>query len=236
MFLSEHVSELYDRWEVFNDRALHKVPLPGGFRWDITGRLISGLVGFSIFVSLLCVHFAIADVDVSPLGGGHIYEIETSAAANEIFNDQRNVNEGDVVEYNPPNESAYRKILYYEVRFSWRNTNGNDVGAPDVRLELWSSNASRDTLTFTDTAFQGTFTHTWVINDDPRLGNDTFTVAAESAAQAEADLERDGETLSARAIYVADNNPLPLNEPLEFTFIMTLVDWKITKNEQVGSN
>ncbi len=237
MFLSEHVSELYDRWEVFNDRTLRKVPLPGGFRWDITGRLISGLVGFSIFVSLLCVHFAIAEYDTSQLGGGRIFEVETRSEANEIFNQQNTVNEGDVIDYTPPDESENQRILRYEVRFSWRNVD-NDLYAPDVKFELWSSNASRDPLIFTETAFQGAFTTDWVINDHPRLNNATsiFTVAAETETQVLSGLEREGETLLARATYVDDNNPSLIHpaERLEFTLTITLVEWNLIDIEELG--
>ncbi len=237
MFLSEHVSELYDRWEVFNDRTLRKIPLPGGFRWDVTGRLVSGLIGFGIFVSLLCVHFAIAEYDTSPLGGGHIFEVETSSEANEVFNQQNTVNEGDVIDYTLPDMDENRKILRYEVRFNWNNVD-TDVGAPDVKFELWSSNASRDPLIFTETAFQGTYTTDWIINNHTLLNNasSTFTVAAETEAQVLSDLERDGETLFARATYVDDNNPSPVHlaERLDFRLTVTLVEWKLNDIDEVG--
>jgi len=148
-----------------------------------------------------------------------------------LFDEVEEVVEGETLE-GEGQEISYQ-ILRYDVNFSWNDID-NDVGPPDVRLEVWSSNDSRDPVDETRSGFTGAINVNWTVNSNTNLTRDNFTIEAKSESALYEELQHEPEDLYVRATYVNDNNPTPgYDERLEFTLTITVVTWELENLQKV---
>ena len=57
MALSDTVGEKLRQFERYNISELRRMELPGGFPFAVTGRLVSGAIGFAIIIIILAISF-----------------------------------------------------------------------------------------------------------------------------------------------------------------------------------
>jgi len=160
------------------------------------------------------------------------YYAEVNLTTDELFNEVEMVNEGESLEGEGEGGEDNLQILRYDIDFRW--SAGNDIGAPDVQLEVWGSNESREPIVITDTAFNGAISVIWRLNFNENLTQDNFTVEAKNTQKLYEMFETPPEDVYARATYVDDNNPAPgINEPLEFTLTIELITWDLENIQKV---
>lgn len=144
------------------------------------------------------------------------------------------VDEGESFDYN--HNASSMNVLMMEVEFSWDSSTG-DVGEPDVRLEVWTDDASRDPIVEEETGFSGSISVQWFVNLNENLTQDSFTMEADSRNDLYEMLETEFYEFHVLATYVDANNPAPFySEPLDFTLRVTRVDWELVNVEKVWSS
>lgn len=162
------------------------------------------------------------------------YSADVNLTNDVLLDSSTTVDEGESVEYD--HNSTELNVLMMEVDFSWDSID-NDVGAPDVRLEVWSDDESRDPIVFTDTAFTGSTSVQWFVNFDENLTKDSFTVDVNSKKALQERFETVFHHFYVRATYEDANNPgFIYQERLEFSLTVTKVTWQLENVEKVWSS
>jgi len=109
---------------------------------------------------------------------------------------------------------------------SW-SARGGDIGQPTVSLQITADNFSESTQ---EDGFDVTISITIPVTalDTPVSGS------ANSVDEFIASFEAAGPAVSGVITYEDDANPLPLNEPLDYTLTCTLVNWELQNIREVS--
>ena len=190
------------------------------------------MVGAAMVVMILLLAAAVASPkltfyeDEDEKRGIYLWQAEVTHSQDELFRVVETVNEGETVQGEAFNDTLH--IYEYIVVFTWQNLD-TDFFAPDVRLEVWSGNDSRPTVTEEDTAFDGTITVHYLINESEELAEGNMTAKATKPATLIEKFEKEPETVFVEATYVDDNNDAPGHpqERLEFTITIDVVTWEM---------
>ena len=97
------LGERLEQFERYNNTELRRMELPGGFPFAVTGRLVSGGIGFVVIIIILAISFQSAanSVKVEGIGGGAIgfeADVVTNSTAGPDKSGTLN-NEGDSVPF-----------------------------------------------------------------------------------------------------------------------------------------
>lgn len=158
--------------------------------------------------------------------GIYLWQAEVIHSEEELFRIVETVNEGETIQGEAFNDTLH--IYEYVVQFTWQNLD-TDFFAPDVRLEVWSGNDSRPSVIEEDTAFGGTITVHYLINENEKLMDGNMTAKATKPSTLIEKFEKEPETVYVEATYVDDNNDAPGHpqERLEFTITIDVVTWEM---------
>ena len=236
MALSDTVGEKLKQFERYNNSELHRMELPGGFPFAVTGRLVSGAIGFVIIIIILAISFQSAanSVAVSGIGGGSTgfeADVATNTTAGPGKSGTLN-SEGTTVQFGvDADESEWdfagkMQLAEVVVELSW-SARGGDIGQPTVSLQITAGN-------FSESAQGAGFDVTISITIPVTALGVTVSGSANSIDEFIASFEAAGPAVSGVITYEDDANPLPLNEPLDYTLTCTLVNWELQNISEVS--
>ena len=204
MLLSDNLSIFvkYKNKELYNFGS-------GSFSFVITGRLISGTIGFVIIILMLMVTFSSAanSIMVSELGGSKAFtaDVVLTELSGPSFSGTLN-NEGEFVEFGylvddiDWDYSAELKISHIDIQVIW-DANGGAGGGRQVTFEVSSENNTVGESK-TDGGNGGTITTVWLINQLPETVSDT----ADSADDFVRSYETPGDWVGGRFTYSSESN------------------------------
>ena len=235
MALSDTVGEKLKQFERYNNSELHRMELPGGFPFAVTGRLISGAIGFAIISIILAISFQSAanSVAVSGIGGGSTgFEADVTTNETQVLSEAGELSVGQTVEQTADHTNNTHIIMFL-VHFTWDSQSVADRTANEVTVDVFSDNASREPLVKNAAALHGTMDFEWVINTHPGLIGDSVSGSADDEDGFTAQFEVPGEALTVRVTYDSDNTPL-INEDIDYSVTVTLVNWELQNIREIS--
>ena len=236
MSASRLLSEKLSSFEKYNNKELYNFG-SGSFSFVITGRLISGTIGFVIIVLMLMVTFSSAanSIMVSELGGSKAFtaDVVLTELSGPSFSGTLN-NEGEFVEFGylvddiDWDYSAELKISHIDIQVIW-DANGGAGGGRQVTFEVSSENNTVGESQ-TDGGNGGTLTTVWLINQLP----DTVSDTADSADDFVRSYETPGDWVGGRFTYSSESiGSIALNDSIDYTISLTYFTWNFENIREI---
>lgn len=236
MSVSRLLSEKLSSFEKYNNKELYNFG-SGSFSFVITGRLISGTIGFVIIILMLMVTFSSAanSIMVSELGGSKAFtaDVVLTELSGPSFSGTLN-NEGEFVEFGylvddiDWDYSAELKISHIDIQVIW-DANGGAGGGRQVTFEVSSENNTVGESQ-TDGGNGGTLTTVWLINQLPEIVSDT----ADSADDFVRSYETPGDWVGGRFTYSSESiGSIALNDSIDYTISLTYFTWNFENIREI---
>ena len=236
MSTSRLLSEKLSSFEKYNNKELYNFG-SGSFSFVITGRLISGTIGFVIIILMLMVTFSSAanSIMVSELGGSKAFtaDVVLTELSGPSFSGTLN-NEGEFVEFGylvddiDWDYSAELKISHIDIQVIW-DANGGAGGGRQVTFEVSSENNTVGESQ-TDGGNSGTITTVWLINQLPETVSDT----ADSADEFVRSYETPGDWVGGRFTYSSESiGSIALNDSIDYTISLTYFTWNFENIREI---
>tara|TARA_B000000441_G_C21622688_1_gene278549 strand:- start:36 stop:755 length:720 start_codon:yes stop_codon:yes gene_type:complete len=236
MSASRLLSEKLSSFEKYNNKELYNFG-SGSFSFMITGRLISGTIGFVIIILMLMVTFSSAanSIMVSELGGSKAFtaDVVLTELSGPSFSGTLN-NEGEFVEFGylvddiDWDYSAELKISHIDIQVIW-DANGGVGGGRQVTFEVSSENNTVGESQ-TDGGNGGTITTVWLINQLPETVSDT----ADSADDFVRSYETPGDWVGGRFTYSSESiGSIALNDSIDYTISLTYFTWNFENIREI---
>ena len=236
MSVSRLLSEKLSSFEKYNNKELYNFG-SGSFSFMITGRLISGTIGFVIIILMLMVTFSSAanSIMVSELGGSKAFtaDVVLTELSGPSFSGTLN-NEGEFVEFGylvddiDWDYSAELKISHIDIQVIW-DANGGAGGGRQVTFEVSSENNTVGESQ-TDGGNGGTITTVWLINQLPETVSDT----ADSADEFVRSYETPGDWVGGRFTYSSESiGSIALNDSIDYTISLTYFTWNFENIREI---
>ena len=236
MSASRLLSEKLSSFEKYNNKELYNFG-SGSFSFVITGRLISGTIGFAIIILMLMVTFSSAanSIMVSELGGSKAFtaDVVLTELSGPSFSGTLN-NEGEFVEFGylvddiDWDYSAELKISHIDIQVIW-DANGGAGGGRQVTFEVSSENNTVGESQ-TDGGNGGTITTVWLINQLPETVSDT----ADSADDFVRSYETPGDWVGGRFTYSSESiGSIALNDSIDYTISLTYFTWNFENIREI---
>lgn len=236
MSVSRLLSEKLSSFEKYNNKELYNFG-SGSFSFMITGRLISGTIGFVIIILMLMVTFSSAanSIMVSELGGSKAFtaDVVLTELSGPSFSGTLN-NEGEFVEFGylvddiDWDYSAELKISHIDIQVIW-DANGGAGGGRQVTFEVSSENNTVGESQ-TDGGNGGTVTTSWLINQLPETVSDT----ADSADDFVISYETPGDWVGGRFTYSSESiGSIALNDSIDYTISLTYFTWNFENIREI---
>ena len=236
MSVSRLLSEKLSSFEKYNNKELYNFG-SGSFSFLITGRLISGTIGFVIIILMLMVTFSSAanSIMVSELGGSKAFtaDVVLTELSGPSFSGTLN-NEGEFVEFGylvddiDWDYSAELKISHIDIQVIW-DANGGAGGGRQVTFEVSSENNTVGESQ-TDGGNGGTLTTVWLINQLPETVSDT----ADSADDFVRSYETPGDWVGGRFTYSSESiGSIALNDSIDYTISLTYFTWNFENIREI---
>lgn len=236
MSASRLLSEKLSSFEKYNNKELYNFG-QGSFSFVITGRLISGTIGFVIIILMLMVTFSSAanSIMVSELGGSKAFtaDVVLTELSGPSFSGTLN-NEGEFVEFGylvddiDWDYSAELKISHIDIQVIW-DANGGAGGGRQVTFEVSSENNTVGESQ-TDGGNGGTITTVWLINQLPETVSDT----ADSADDFVRSYETPGDWVGGRFTYSSESiGSIALNDSIDYTISLTYFTWNFENIREI---
>ena len=236
MSASRLLFEKLSSFEKYNNKELYNFG-SGSFSFMITGRLISGTIGFVIIILMLMVTFSSAanSIMVSELGGSKAFtaDVVLTELSGPSFSGTLN-NEGEFVEFGylvddiDWDYSAELKISHIDIQVIW-DANGGAGGGRQVTFEVSSENNTVGESQ-TDGGNGGTLTTVWLINQLPETVSDT----ANSADDFVRSYETPGDWVGGRFTYSSESiGSIALNDSIDYTISLTYFTWNFENIREI---
>ena len=236
MSVSGLLSEKLSSFEKYNNKELYSFG-SASFSFMITGRLISGAIGFVIIILMLMVTFSSAanSIMVSELGGSKAFtaDVVLTELSGPSFSGTLN-NEGEFVEFGylvddiDWDYSAELKISHIDIQVIW-DANGGAGGGRQVTFEVSSENNTVGESQ-TDGGNGGTITTVWLINQLPETVSDT----ADSADDFVRSYETPGDWVGGRFTYSSESiGSIALNDSIDYTISLTYFTWSFENIREI---
>ena len=223
------LSENLSRFEKYNNKELYHIG-SSSVGFTVTGRLVSGLIGFVVIIIMLMLTFSSAanSIMVSDLGGIKAFTAEvvlTETSGPSIpgtFN-----NEGELVEFGyiiAEDEWDYiseLRISHIDVQVVW-DASGGGGGGRQVTFDVSSEN---NTVGESQNSGGGggTISTTWAVNQLPETVSDT----ADSAEGFVQSYEMPGEWMGGKFTYTSESvGALAFDESIDYTISLTYYTWE----------
>ena len=233
MSMADTLSDNLSRFEKYNNKELYHIG-SGSIGFTVTGRLISGVIGFIVIILMLMVTFSSAanSIMVSELGGTKAFTADVIVTENTgpSFSGTLN-NEGDFVDFGYVLEevgwdyTSNLRISHFDVVFDW-SFNGGGGGGRQVTLDVSSQNNSTAGKSEVSGGNGGPIAIPWPVNQLP----ETVSYTADSAEDFVQSFETDGEWMGGKFTYtsdsaLADSTPLT-TESLDYTITLIYYTWE----------
>jgi len=234
--IADTLSDNLSRFEKYNNKELYHIG-SSSMGFTVTGRLVSGVVGFIVIILMLMITFSSAanSIMVSELGGTKAFtaDVVLTETTGPTLEGTLS-NEGEFVEFgyiiddvNWDYLSEFR-ISHIDVQVIW-DANGGGGGGRQVTFDVSTEN---------DTAGQsqnsggggGTIVITQAVNQLP----ETVTDTADSAEDFVQSYETPGEWMGGKFTYTSESiGALLTSESITYTISLTYYTWEFDNIREI---
>ena len=230
------LSEKLSSFEKYNNKELYHLGL-GSLGFTVTGRLVSGMLGFIIIVLMLTVTFSSAanSILVSELGGNKAFtaEVSLTEVTGPVISGSLN-NEGEFVEFGYIVEDidwdliSNLRISHIDMEVVW-DANGGAGGGRQVTFDISSQNNTVGESQ-NDGGNGGTIIAVWSVNQLPETVSDT----ADSAEDFIKSYEMPGEWMGGKFTYSSESiGSIALNDSIDYTISLTYYTWEFIEIREI---
>ena len=236
MSIGDKLSEKLSSFEKYNNKELyHLGSVNLGF--TVTGRIVSGTVGFIVIILMLMVTFSSAanSIMVSELGGTKAFtadvsltEVSGTSISGTLNNEGEFIEFGYIVDDVDWDLIANLRISHVDIQVVW-DANGGAGGGRQVTFEVSSENNTAGESQ-TDGGNGGTITTVWLINQLPETVSDT----ANSADDFVRSYETPGDWVGGRFTYSSESiGSIALNDSIDYTISLTYFTWNFENIREI---
>ena len=237
MSIADKLSEKLSSFEKYNNKELyHLGSVNLGF--TVTGRIVSGTVGFIIIILMLMVTFSSAanSIMVSELGGAKAFtadvtltEVSGTTLSGTLSSEGDFIEFGYIVDDVDWDLISNLRISHVDIQVAW-DASGGAGGGRQVTFDVSSQN---DTVgqSQNDGGNGGTVVTTWIVNQLPEIVSDT----ADSSEDFVNSYEMSGEWLGGKFTYTSESigSSLGLNDSIDYTITFTYYIWELENIREI---
>ena len=236
MSLGDKLSEKLSSFEKYNNKELYRLGSVNlGF--TVTGRIISGTVGFIVIILMLMVTFSSAanSIMVSELGGTKAFtadvsltEVSGTTISGTLNNEGEFIEFGYIVDDVDWDLIANLRISHVDIQVVW-DANGGAGGGRQVTFDVSSQNDTAG-QSQNDGGNGGTIVTTWIVNQLPEIVSDT----ADSPEEFIKSYEASGEWLGGKFTYTSESlGSIALNDSIDYTITFTYYTWELENIREI---
>ena len=236
MSIVDKLSEKLSSFEKYNNKELyHLGSVNLGF--TVTGRIISGTVGFIVIILMLMVTFSSAanSIMVSELGGTKAFtadvsltEVSGTTISGTLNNEGEFIEFGYIVDDVDWDLIANLRISHVDIQVVW-DANGGAGGGRQVTFDVSSQNDTAG-QSQNDGGNGGTIVTTWIVNQLPEIVSDT----ADSPEEFIRSYEASGEWLGGKFTYTSESlGSIALNDSIDYTITFTYYTWELENIREI---
>ena len=236
MSIGEQLSEKLSSFEKYNSKELYNLG-SDNLSFTITGRLISGTVGFIIIIVMLMVTFSSAanSIMVSELGGTKAFtaDVVLTEVPGSTISGTLN-SEGDFIDFGYIADDldwdyiSELQISHFDIQVTW-DANGGAGGGRQVTFEVSSENNTSGESQ-NDGGNGGTIVTVWAVNQLPEMITDT----ADSAEDLVQSYETPGEWMGGKFTYSSESlGSIALNDSIDYTISLTYYTWELENIREI---
>lgn len=236
MSIGDKLSEKLSSFEKYNNKELyHLGSVNLGF--TVTGRIVSGTVGFIVIILMLMVTFSSAanSIMVSELGGTKAFtadvtliEVSGTTISGTLNSEGEFVEFGYIVDDVDWDLISNLRISHVEIQVAW-DANGGAGGGRQVTFDVSSQNDTAG-QSQNDGGNGGTIVTTWIINQLPEIVSDT----ADSPEDFIKSYEASGEWLGGKFTYTSESlGSIALNDSIDYTITFTYYTWELENIREI---
>jgi len=235
MGLGETLDNGMTKFENYNNSEVYKFG-----NYTITGRLVSGFVGFFVIILMLMVTFSSAanSFMVSDLGGSKAYIgdlVITEVAGPSLsgtLNPDESIDFGHIAGDVEWDHIDNLRISHFDVTVEW-DANGGAGGGRQVTFDVSSQNNTSG-QSQTDNGGGGVITIPWVVNQEIMLNNETVSNNADSPEAFLSYLEVPGEWMGGTFTFSSSSTgSFILSESVDYTISLTMYTWEIENIREI---
>jgi len=236
MSIGEQLSEKLSSFEKYNSKELYNLG-SDNLNFTITGRLISGTVGFIIIIVMLMVTFSSAanSIMVSELGGTKAFtadvvltEVPGSTISGTLNSEGDFIEFGYIVDDLDWDYISELQISHFDIQVTW-DANGGAGGGRQVTFEVSSENNTSGESQ-NDGGNGGTIVTVWTVNQLPEMITDT----ADSAEDLVQSYETPGEWMGGKFTYSSESlGSIALNDSIDYTISLTYYTWELENIREI---
>lgn len=236
MSIGEQLSEKLSSFEKYNSKELYNLG-SDNLSFTITGRLISGTVGFIIIIVMLMVTFSSAanSIMVSELGGTKAFtadvvltEVPGSTISGTLNSEGDFIEFGYIVDDLDWDYISELQISHFDIQVTW-DANGGAGGGRQVTFEVSSENNTSGESQ-NDGGNGGTIVTVWTVNQLPEMITDT----ADSAEDLVQSYETPGEWMGGKFTYSSESlGSIALNDSIDYTISLTYYTWELENIREI---
>ena len=236
MSIGDKLSEKLSSFEKYNNKELyHLGSVNLGF--TVTGRIVSGTVGFIVIILMLMVTFSSAanSIMVSELGGTKAFtaDVSLSEVSGTTISGTLN-SEGEFIEFGYIVDDvdwdliSNLRISHVDIQVVW-DANGGAGGGRQVTFDVSSQNDTAG-QSQNDGGNGGTIVTTWIVNQLPEIVSDT----ADSPEDFIKSYEASGEWLGGKFTYTSESlGSIALNDSIDYTVTFTYYTWDLENIREI---
>ena len=236
MSIGDKLSEKLSSFEKYNNKELYRLGSVNlGF--TVTGRIISGTVGFIVIILMLMVTFSSAanSIMVSELGGTKAFtadvsltEVSGTTISGTLNNEGEFIEFGYIVDDVDWDLITNLRISHVDIQVVW-DANGGAGGGRQVTFDVSSQNDTAG-QSQNDGGNGGTIVTTWIVNQLPEIVSDT----ADSPEEFIRSYEASGEWLGGKFTYTSESlGSIALNDSIDYTITFTYYTWELENIREI---
>ena len=236
MSIGDKLSEKLSSFEKYNNKELYRLGSVNlGF--TVTGRVVSGTVGFIVIILMLMVTFSSAanSIMVSELGGTKAFTADVSLTeVSGITISGTLNNEGEFIEFGYIVDDVdwdlitNLRLSHVDIQVVW-DANGGAGGGRQVTFDVSSQNDTAG-QSQSDGGNGGTIVTTWIVNQLPEVVSDT----ADSPEEFIRSYEASGEWLGGKFTYTSESlGSIALNDSIDYTITFTYYTWELENIREI---
>ena len=236
MSIGDKLSEKLSSFEKYNNKELyHLGSVNLGF--TVTGRIVSGTVGFIVIILMLMATFSSAanSIMVAELGGTKAFtaDVSLSEVSGTTISGTLN-SEGEFIEFGYIVDDvdwdliSNLRISHVDIQVVW-DANGGAGGGRQVTFDVSSQNNTAG-QSQNDGGNGGTIVTTWIVNQLPEIVSDT----ADSPEDFIKSYEASGEWLGGKFTYTSESlGSIALNDSIDYTVTFTYYTWDLENIREI---
>ena len=236
MSIGDKLSQKLSSFEKYNNKELYRLGSVNlGF--TVTGRIVSGTVGFIVIILMLMVTFSSAanSIMTSELGGTKAFTAEVSltevsgtTVSGTLNNEGEYIEFGYIVDDVDWDLIANLRISHVDIQVVW-DANGGAGGGRQVTFDVSSQNDTAG-QSQNDGGNGGTIVTTWIVNQLPEIVSDT----ADSPEEFIKSYEASGEWLGGKFTYTSESlGSIALNDSIDYTITFTYYTWELENIREI---